>query len=289
MAAGGPVAIVREKEVSAMTTTSKTSTTQPTKHPEGLGARVLCGVDTSPESQVAARQAVTLAEPGGTIELLAAVAPIVTAPLAYGAATVVHELEEDARHIVQELAERWPGVTTKVELGSPAEVLLQEVRRLGATLVVVGGHDTHRLPGILLGRVATHLLHRAPCSVLVARERDQGIAFPRAIVAGTDGSTHGTEAVRVACALGARFDAPVRVVVATGADPVDVDQLRDIDRLEWSDRPPVEALTAAAAGADLLVVGTRGLRGLRALGSVSERVGHTAPCSVLVVRPGAAT
>jgi nucleotide-binding universal stress UspA family protein len=38
--------------------------------------------------------------------------------------------------------------------------------------------------------------------------------------------------------------------------------------------------------ADLVVVGSRGLRGLKALGSVSERVAHQARSSVLVVRPG---
>jgi nucleotide-binding universal stress UspA family protein len=32
------------------------------------------------------------------------------------------------------------------------------------------------------------------------------------------------------------------------------------------------------------VLGSRGLRGVRALGSVSEQVGHEAACSVLVVR-----
>jgi nucleotide-binding universal stress UspA family protein len=35
-----------------------------------------------------------------------------------------------------------------------------------------------------------------------------------------------------------------------------------------------------------LVVGSRGLGGVRALGSVSERVAHRAPVSVLVVRSG---
>lgn len=34
----------------------------------------------------------------------------------------------------------------------------------------------------------------------------------------------------------------------------------------------------------LIVLGSRGLHGIRALGSVSERVAHRAPCSVLVVR-----
>ena len=47
---------------------------------------------------------------------------------------------------------------------------------------------------------------------------------------------------------------------------------------------PVAALLAASAESDLLVVGSRGLHGLRALGSVSERIAHRARCSVLVVR-----
>jgi nucleotide-binding universal stress UspA family protein len=36
----------------------------------------------------------------------------------------------------------------------------------------------------------------------------------------------------------------------------------------------------------LIVIGRRGLKGIRALGSVSERVAHRAPCSVLIVPPG---
>jgi nucleotide-binding universal stress UspA family protein len=51
------------------------------------------------------------------------------------------------------------------------------------------------------------------------------------------------------------------------------------------DARPVDALVSASRDADLLVVGSRGLHGLRALGSVSERVAHQALCSVLVVRP----
>jgi nucleotide-binding universal stress UspA family protein len=46
----------------------------------------------------------------------------------------------------------------------------------------------------------------------------------------------------------------------------------------------VDALLEAAQSVDLLVLGSRGLRGLRALGSVSERVAHQAPCSLLVLR-----
>jgi nucleotide-binding universal stress UspA family protein len=46
----------------------------------------------------------------------------------------------------------------------------------------------------------------------------------------------------------------------------------------------VQALVSAAADADLVVVGSRGLHGLKALGSVSERVAHRVHYSTLVVR-----
>jgi hypothetical protein len=53
----------------------------------------------------------------------------------------------------------------------------------------------------------------------------------------------------------------------------------------FTDTYPVRAFVEAATPEDLIVVGSRGLHGPRALGSVSERVAHRAPCSVLVVRP----
>jgi len=68
---------------------------------------------------------------------------------------------------------------------------------------------------------------------------------------------------------------------------VDVDRLgRSGLELEYRDARPVAAVLDAAreARADLIVLGSRGLRGLRALGSVSERVAHHAGCSLLVVR-----
>ncbi|MEW2582954.1 universal stress protein [Streptomyces virginiae] len=49
---------------------------------------------------------------------------------------------------------------------------------------------------------------------------------------------------------------------------------------------PVEALVDAAAGADMLVVGSRGRGGFRRalLGSVSQQVALHAPCPVTIVR-----
>jgi nucleotide-binding universal stress UspA family protein len=53
------------------------------------------------------------------------------------------------------------------------------------------------------------------------------------------------------------------------------------------DPPPGKALIAASQGAELLVVGSRGLTGLRelALGSVSTECAHGALCPIVIIRP----
>jgi nucleotide-binding universal stress UspA family protein len=101
--------------------------------------------------------------------------------------------------------------------------------------------------------------------VLVSRRPAAGSWKPRRIVAGTDGSQEAEAAVAEARRLAERLSATVRVV-------------------STEDRRTAHALVETAFGADLLVVGSRGVHGARSLGSVSERVAHEAPCSVLVVR-----
>lgn len=75
-------------------------------------------------------------------------------------------------------------------------------------------------------------------------------------------------------------------MTAEGGKHIDTQPLRAQwgTRLERDPRKPVEALRHRATGADLLVVGSRGLHGLHALGRVSERITHEAPCSGLLVR-----
>ena len=52
--------------------------------------------------------------------------------------------------------------------GPPIRRLLDELRTEQATLVAVGSHGHSRAAGIVLGSVATAMLHEAPCSVLIA-------------------------------------------------------------------------------------------------------------------------
>jgi nucleotide-binding universal stress UspA family protein len=112
--------------------------------------------------------------------------------------------------------------------------------------------------------------------------------WPCSIVVGLDGSIESAAAAAAAWDLGTRLGAPVRAIAATEGGHADLELVRRIapDFEAYRDHP-VPLLVEASEHAGLVVVGSRGLRGLRALGSVSERVAHRADCPVLVARPHA--
>ena len=140
------------------------------------------------------------------------------------------------------------------------------------------------------------------------------------IVVGTDGSDTAREAVRQAVELAARLGARLHIVSAyepvpgtrthAEAQPVPPDLEWMVNLREDVDATLREAADAAQAGgvesagyarqgdpadaildvaeeqgADLIVVGNKGMTGARRflLGSVPNRVSHHAPCSVLIV------
>jgi nucleotide-binding universal stress UspA family protein len=255
-----------------------------------LFSRVIVGVDESAQSREAVRQATRLMGGDGYLELLAAYE--VTYPAAVSELTVVAYSEDYARMYEEaakgalERARSTAGredIVGKVVAQRPADALLDEARREHATLLAVGSHGHGRTAGILLGSVATEVIHRAPCSVLIARKELR--ASLRTIVVGVDGSPQSAAAYATAAALARQFDAELWPVVARGGEPVDRDAIAALTaRREELPDTPVAALVAASADADLLVVGSRGLHGLKALGSVSERVAHEAHCSTLIVR-----
>jgi len=254
---------------------------------DALFERPLCGVDSSPESLVAVGQATKLAHPAGAL-VFAAVAEVDLAVHAGWAATpVLDDIRADARSAISSAHELAPAAETLVVEGAPADQLLRLVREKEADLVVVGSHGGSRITGILLGSVATRMLHDAPCSVLVARPSGDPDHFPTRICVGVDGSPESALAAQVAHGLGNRLGAAVSVVAACGGKKLWLDRLRAVEPdASLDERPAVEALVerTAAENADLLVVGSRGLHGAAALGSVSEQVAHRARCSVLVVR-----
>jgi nucleotide-binding universal stress UspA family protein len=254
----------------------------------GVFDRVLCGVDTSPEGLEAVRQADALQGNRGNMTIVSAIDLNMTVQAGWTATSAAAGTRAEAESALSTAQAEAPGATGRLIEGRPDQVLLDEATRLAATLVAVGTHGISRPVGIALGTVTTMLLHEAPCSVLVARARPEGAEGPRSIVVGVDGSPESAVAVDVATALAERLGIEAQLWAIRESKDFDqsaVDLIADNVRLE--DGKPVEMLVGAVEASDLLVVGSRGLHGIRALGSVSERVAHKAPCSVLVVRPPA--
>lgn len=253
-----------------------------------VARRIVCGVDGSPRSLAATALAARLIDADGTLTLIAAlddwnpIAPEVTGAERTSEADV-RPRATLALAVAERAASRSQAtIESAIRSGWAPRVLLDEAEARAATLIAVGMHDRSRRAGYLLGSVATAILHDARSSVLVARPA----AGARRVVVGLDGSTQSLDALTLARVLAARLDASLLAVCATGGKPVDVPAVRAQagDDLHVDPRPPVVALAAAAASAELLVLGSRGRHGVGTLGSVSERVAHRAPCSVLIYR-----
>jgi nucleotide-binding universal stress UspA family protein len=246
--------------------------------------RVVCGIDGSPQSFEALRQVERLRPPSGEL-YLATVAELSLAVHGGFAAPVLYDqLLGDAEGALARASEHSKASSSRLIEGEPARALRQEIERFRATVVALGSHGNRRAAGILLGGTATTLLHEAPCSILLARQPASLHEFPSSITVGVDGSLASLRALDAARKLGERLRAPLRTLVATGGKPVDFEGLRELEDLDWDERKPLEALVEASRATDLAVVGSRGLHGVSALGSVSERVAHKAASSVLVVK-----
>ena len=246
--------------------------------------RVICAVGGNRGGLEAVRQVERLRNARGKVVLVSVAETHLAVRAGMHATAAWDELRAEARRAVEAALEIAPGSATRIVDGRPAGALLWVLGDERATLVACQDGRS-RAAGFVLGSVPTAMLHDAPCSVLVARPAADPDRYPQSIVVGVDGSPESLAAAEAARELGDRLGATVRVVAATGGKAIDSDAL-DLGTLspEVDERSPVDALVHASEGADLLVLGSRGLHGLRALGSVSERVAHAASCSVLVVR-----
>lgn len=59
--------------------------------------------------------------------------------------------------------------TTHIHLGQPPEVICKMAGELGCDLIVMGTHGRNPLAGLVMGSVATRVLHDAPCPVLLVK------------------------------------------------------------------------------------------------------------------------
>lgn len=198
--------------------------------------------------------------------------------------------------------------------GGPAEALIEEAET--ASLLVVGGRGLGGFLGMLVGSVSLQLAAHAPCPVVVVRRESEVVR--REIVVGVDGSQNSLAAVAFAFEEAALRRSRLRAVhtwtnpFSAGAGDM-LPPAYDLDEVTREERRilaesltgfsarypdvkvtqqvvhanPVSALTAVSVFAELLVVGSRGRGGFKALalGSVSQGVLHHVRCPVAVIKP----
>lgn len=256
---------------------------------------ILCAVDGSRGSEEAARQAIALGEPGAGLTFIA-----VHQERGVGLVAQAALSEQRARAALEEAVSlcRKTDIRPRESLlsGAPvSDVLLAEAE--AHDLLVLGCHGGSRLGGIMLGSMATLIAHRAVRPVLVARRTVDGVDFPQSVLLATDGSPGSWAAARIATRIARAPRSELRLVyVPDGTHPERYRQvLKQLTVIEEAtgfsprvvDKPGQVAdrigEAARAGQSSLIVIGRRGLSGIRALDSVSERVVHRAPCSVLVV------
>lgn len=252
----------------------------------GPFGRAVCGIAGSAGSFEAAALSARLVGPG-KLDLIA-VADLAGASQAGWLAARAADQERSGLEAALEEARRRVGTGhARLLRGRPLPALLARVGNDRDALLALGAPGRGRLKGLASGAVGSALLRRAPCSVLFARPGSAGDVALKRIVVGVDGSSEALDAHAVAGDLADRFDAELRTVAGLGGNRADAERLAALHADAHLDaRPPIDCLLDASAAADLLVVGSRGRRGLAALASVSERVAHHAKCSVLVVRAG---
>ena len=187
--------------------------------------------------------------------------------------------------------------------GPAAHVLCERTRTAG--LVVVGCRGHSELPGLLLGSVSWQVAGHACGRVVIVRgDWRPANRPPGPVVVGADGSPAAQAAVAFAFEEAALRHVPLVAVCALADSPVrlgerhqmeeDFDHTMTVGAKEHPDvtvvrylapGAPRAALLAAAADAQMLVVGSRGRGGLdgMSLGSIAQVVLHHAPCPVGIV------
>ena len=229
---------------------------------------------------------------------------------------VVERIEDD-------LASSGVRLETYALQGDPADVMIDWSDSHEADLIVVGNKGMTGRRGRFLGSIPNAVSHDAMAAVMIVQTQSDARGF-RVIVAGTDGSERAGRAVLFAAELANAFGAQLHLVLAykgvaqatadalaSGAvvtPPADLEEEAKDEAAAIGGRldaqaealrarglmvethaitgGPANAIldTANGVGADLVVVGNRGMTGSkRVLGSVPNTLSHQAKCAVLIV------
>jgi nucleotide-binding universal stress UspA family protein len=201
-----------------------------------------------------------------------------------------------------QLKKRWKSVRGVVDEGPVANTIIRHARRENADLIVLGSRGLGHVRTFVMGSVSHKIITYAPCSVLVVKKPTRHL---KKVLVALDGSPYAEDA---AVFLGSLFtkssirptavsvwESPDRIPVPESAVAIIKERCRrSMQRagltadVQFVTGHPAKELVRIAQQKQvgLLVVGTRGLTGLKRflLGGTSQEVVLHSPASVLVVR-----
>jgi len=140
---------------------------------------ILCPVDFSDASRKAVQYAKEFAwSMGSRVHLLNVVEP---RPMAVDITMNYIPLEEDLQHaakedlqlVLQEFQQAGLKVDSSIEIGNPADVILDKSRELDVNLVIMGSHGKKGLSRLIMGSVAETVVRKANCPVLIVKAEEK--------------------------------------------------------------------------------------------------------------------
>lgn len=255
---------------------------------------IVCGIDGSPAALEGARQAAALAGADASVELIA----VVNDPFDVDPRAGIND--RTAAAALSEAADAVAAIGAYVvtrKVPSQGRFVWDKLLEVAghADLLVVGRHRRLRIPRLSRGETTTNIVKRAAAPVLVAAAPPAGRSFPGRILVAAAGPGHPEDAVRVAAVLADRAESDVVVLRASRVEAAVAPAVAAaMAELRGAVGPPTEVVAEGPAPhvivdwaeherASLVVTGRRATTPVSLLRSVSTRVAHAAPCSVLVV------
>jgi nucleotide-binding universal stress UspA family protein len=149
--------------------------------------KVLLAIDGSEQSESALEISANYLKSATQIKIISVVElryPIMSEPFAVSAdfyAEIEKNEKANAEENVKKAKETLQGllandsieVTTLVFLGNPSQQIVEEAESWNADLIIVGSHGYGFWQRTMLGSVSDSVIHHAPCSVMVVREKQK--------------------------------------------------------------------------------------------------------------------
>jgi nucleotide-binding universal stress UspA family protein len=273
--------------------------------------KILLATDGSKHAELAATTAVDLAKSTGSeLHVVSVfpgpgyVHPYYETHFPEAAERLRREARKERQEVLDERVERIREAgdsvaQTHIREGETAAEIVTFAEELEAGLIAIGSRGLGAVRRMLMGNVSDSVVRHAHCPVMVVR--GEAVLFPTKILVATDRSREAQLAATTAADLAKSTNSELHVV------HVGFDQYRDEAQKELETEVgmiresgaqeihahlefgrPDTAIVALAEelGAGLIVMGSRGLGGVRRalLGSISDSVVRHAPCPVMVVR-----